>query len=361
MLERICKAQRIMDAACEKAGRRINIMEVCGTHTVSIFRNGIKSTLNPQIRLISGPGCPVCVTEASYIDTILKLAERPDVIIATYGDMMRVPGRDSSLEAARSKNRNVTIVLSAMDAVALAQSRPDKIVVFAAVGFETTTPATAVAVKEAKSLGLKNFAVYSAHKLVIPAMEALLGSRNVNIDAFLCPGHVSAIIGSDAYKPIVSKYGRPCVVAGFEPMQIIEGLAEICRIIADGRPEVTSIYSAAVMPSGNKTALALMEEYFRPADGYWRGVGLIPASSLVLRDEYCEFDALKRFGIAEVRTVERTPCRCGEVLCGLIDPPDCALFGNKCTPDHPVGPCMVSSEGSCAAWHKYSRPKGKKQ
>jgi hydrogenase expression/formation protein HypD len=361
MLERISKAQRIMDAACEKAGRRINVMEVCGTHTVAIFRNGIKSTLNPRLRLISGPGCPVCVTGASYIDTILKLAERPEVLIATYGDMMRVPGRGSSLEMARSKGRNVAIVLSAMDAVALAQSRPDQTVVFAAVGFETTTPATTVAVKEARSLGLKNFTVYSAHKLVVPAMEALLGSRNTNIDAFLCPGHVSAIIGSDAYKPVVSKYGRPCVVAGFEPIQIIEGLAEICRLLAEGKPEVTSLYSAAVTPGGNKAAMALMEKYLEPADGYWRGVGLIPASALVLRDEYRDFDALKRFGITEVHSEERTPCRCGEVLCGLIDPPDCALFGKDCTPDHPVGPCMVSSEGSCAAWYKYSRTKERKQ
>jgi hydrogenase expression/formation protein HypD len=357
MLERILKAQRTMDDACQKAGRRISIMEVCGTHTVSIFRSGIKSTLNPQIRLISGPGCPVCVTDASYIDTVLKLAERPDVLIATYGDMMRVPGKDSSLEATRARHNNVSVVLSTMDAVELAKKNPGKTVVFVAVGFETTTPATAVAVKEAKSLGLKNFTVYSAHKLVVPAMEALLSGRNTNIDAFLCPGHVSVIIGSDAYKPVVSKYGKPCVVAGFEPMQIIEGLAEICRILAKGTPEVTSVYHAAVTPHGNTTAWGIIQQYFRPSDGYWRGVGLIPASALVLKDEYAQFDTLKRFDVSEDRFMEHTHCRCGEVICGLIDPPDCAIFGAACTPDNPVGPCMVSSEGSCAAWYKYSRRK----
>jgi len=355
MLERIREAQLAMDEACKKMGRTVNIMEVCGTHTVSIFRNGIKSTLNPQIRLISGPGCPVCVTDSSYIDTALRLAGRRDVIIATYGDMMRVPGRDSSLEAARAKYNNVSIVLSATDAVDLAQRNPDRTVVFLAVGFETTTPATAVAVREAKALGLKNLTVYSAHKLVVPAMEALVAGRNSNIDAFLCPGHVSVIIGSDAYEPVASKYGKPCVVAGFEPLQIIEGLAEICRMLAAGQAEVRSIYDAAVTRAGNATARTVIDQCFKPVDGYWRGVGLIASSALALKEEYAQFDTLRRYQMTEDRAVEHTPCRCGEVLCGLIDPPQCALFGTTCTPDTPVGPCMVSSEGSCAAWYKYSR------
>ncbi len=357
MLDRILEAQRAIDAACNKVGRKLNIMEVCGTHTVAIFRSGIRSMLNPAVRLISGPGCPVCVTDASYIDTLLKLAERPDVIIATYGDMMRVPGRESSLEMMRARGKSITVVLSATDAVELAASRPEKTVVFAAVGFETTTPATAVAIREAAALGLSNFTVYSAHKLVVPAMKALLASRNSSIDAFLCPGHVSVIIGSDAYESIVTKYHRPCVVAGFEPVQIIEGLAQICRMLADSKPAVKSVYTAAVTAGGNKTAMSLMDEYFSPSDGYWRGVGLIPASTLVLKEKYSRFDALKRFEISESMSVEHTPCRCGEVLCGLIDPPECPLFGKSCTPDHPIGPCMVSSEGSCAAWYKYSRRK----
>jgi hydrogenase expression/formation protein HypD len=360
MLDRIKKAQDTIADASRTLGRRINIMEVCGTHTVAIFRHGIKSTLGPEIRLISGPGCPVCVTDSSYIDTVLRIAERPEVLVATYGDMMRVPGRESSLESIRSRRSNVTIVLSAMDAVELARRNPDKMVVFVAVGFETTAPATAVAVREAKSLGLTNFTIYSAHKLVVPAMDALLGSMNTNIDAFLCPGHVSVIIGSDAYKPIVKKYKKPCVVAGFEPLQMIEGLAEICRILSSGKPQVASVYQAAVTAQGNMTAWNIVQEYFRPADGYWRGVGLIQQSTLVLREEYEQFDTLKRLSVSESRSLEHTPCRCGEVLCGLIDPPDCALFGKQCTPDTPVGPCMVSSEGSCAAWYKYARV-GKKQ
>jgi hydrogenase expression/formation protein HypD len=357
MIDRIQKAQRTMEEACSRIGRRVNIMEVCGTHTVAIFRQGIKSTLDPAIRLISGPGCPVCVTDSSYIDTALRMAERPEVLIATYGDMMRVPGKESSLEAIRARSSNVTMVLSATDAVELARRNPDRMVVFVAVGFETTTPATAVAVKEAKALGLQNFLVYSAHKLVVPAMEALLGSMNTNIDAFLCPGHVSVIIGSDAYKPVVARFGKPCVVAGFEAVQIVEGLAEICRQLAAGKAEVSSVYNAAVTRAGNATAWAIVQDCFKPADGLWRGVGLIPASTLVLRDEYRQFDALTRLGMTESRVVEHTPCRCGEVLCGLIDPPQCVLFGNRCTPDTPVGPCMVSSEGSCAAWYKYSRRK----
>lgn len=355
MLDRISKAQETIEEAGHKLGRRINIMEVCGTHTVAIFRHGIKSTLGSHIRLISGPGCPVCVTDSSYIDTVLAIAERPEVLVATYGDMIRVPGKNSSLEAVRARRGNVTIVLSAVDAVELARRNPDKTVVFVAVGFETTTPATAVAVQEAKAQGITNFTIYSAHKLVVPAMDALLGTMNTSIDAFLCPGHVSVIIGSDAYTPVVTKYGKPCVVAGFEPLQIVEGLAEICRILASGKPQVASVYQAAVTPAGNATAWALVNKYFRPADGYWRGVGLIPQSTLVLRDEYDQFDTLKRLGVTESRAVEHTPCRCGEVLCGLIEPPQCVLFGNKCTPDTPVGPCMVSSEGSCAAWYKYAR------
>lgn len=355
MLDRINKAQSTIAAASRKLGRPVNIMEVCGTHTVAIFRHGIKTPLGEYIKLISGPGCPVCVTDSSYIDTVIGIAQRPDVLIATYGDMIRVPGRDSSLEEIRASRGNVNIVLSAMDAVRLAAANPDKTVVFVAVGFETTTPATAVAIKEAKSRGLTNFTAYSAHKLVIPAMDALLGNMNPNIDAFLCPGHVSVIIGSDAYKPIVAKYQRPCVVAGFEPMQIVDGLAEICQIILNEKPQVSSVYQAAVKPAGNTTAWDLVQTYFRPADGYWRGVGLIPQSTLVLRDEYAEFDTLSRLNITESRATEHTACRCGEVLCGLIDPPQCALFGKKCTPDTPVGPCMVSSEGSCAAWYKYAR------
>jgi hydrogenase expression/formation protein HypD len=353
MLERIEKARKTIAAACEKIDRPVHIMEVCGTHTVSIFRNGIRSLLPDNLKLLSGPGCPVCVTDQGYIDIILNLAQRDDCLIATYGDMMRVPGKAGSLETVH--RGNVKVVLSTDDAVALAKNHPDKTVVFAAVGFETTTPATAVAIADAAKDGIENFCIFSSHKLVVPAMMALLGAKNDKIDAFLCPGHVSVVLGSDAYKPVVEKFKRPCVVAGFEAAQIMEGLARICEQLADQTPAVDSVYGAAVTPQGNKTAQEIISKMFEPYNGPWRGLGIIPAGTLKLRDEYKQYDALHRFGCKEVPTEELNGCRCGEVLCGLIEPMECALFGKKCTPDTPVGPCMVSSEGACSAWYKYGR------
>lgn len=360
MLERIYKAQKLMDSACQTLGGRISIMEVCGTHTVSIFRSGIRTTLPKGLKLLSGPGCPVCVTDQGYIDTVLELARRDDCIIATYGDMIRVPGKSGSLETKQS-GANIKVVLSSEDALQLAKDNPDKIVVLIAVGFETTAPSTAVVVKEAAEQGIKNFCVFSGHKLVIPAMRALLTKINNNIDAFLCPGHVSVIIGSGAFGEIVSDFSKPCVVAGFEPMQIIEGLAEICRQLSRGQAELKSIYSAVVTEKGNERAKEILAEVFEPSDGYWRGLGKIDKSTLRLRDKYERFDALKRFGITETPVEDTSGCRCGEVLCGLIEPHECSLFSKSCTPDAPVGPCMVSSEGTCAAWYKYGRRRRREQ
>ena len=354
MLARICKAQGLMDSACNKLGRQINIMEVCGTHTVAIFRNGIRATLPKDLKLLSGPGCPVCVTDQGFIDVTMELAGRDDCIIATYGDMLRVPGKDGSLETKHHKN-NVKVVLSSEDALELARKNPDKTVVFIAVGFETTTPSTAVVVAEAYKENIKNFCILSGHKLVIPAMDALLSGMNNKIDAFLCPGHVSVIIGSGAYKPIVDDYKRPCVVAGFEPMQIIEGIAEICQQLIDGKAGIGCLYDAVVTEEGNTTAQKIVDEYFEPADGCWRGLGEISQSTLKLKPKYAEFDAMERFSIKEIPVEESGGCRCGEVLCGLIEPTECGMFGSKCTPDTPVGPCMVSTEGACAAWYKYGR------
>ncbi len=326
MLERIRKSQLLMDAAYEALGRQINIMEVCGTHTVAIFRNGIRATLPKQIKLLSGPGCPVCVTEQKYIDILLDLADRPECLIATYGDMVRVPGKRGSLET-RQPAGKVRIVLSSEDALQLAKDNPDKVVVFAAVGFETTAPATAVVVKQAANENIDNFCILSNHKLVVPAMRALLADTNNKIDAFLCPGHVSVIIGYGAFREIVEQFSRPCVVAGFEPMQIIEGLAEICRQLTEGKAEVKSIYTAVVTEQGNKRAQDIIAECFEPADGYWRGLGKIEKSTLKLKDNFSRFDAMQRFGITETPAEETTGCRCGEVLCGLIEPPACKLFG----------------------------------
>ncbi len=356
MLDRINKAQNDINTACQTLGRQINIMEVCGTHTVSIFRNGIRSILPKNLKLLSGPGCPVCVTNQGYIDVVLQLADRDDCIIATYGDMIRVPGKEGSLETKQAK-ANIKVVLSSEDALQLAKENPGKTVVFVAVGFETTTPATAVVVKEATAGAIDNFCILSGHKLVIPAMRALLSEKNDNINAFLCPGHVSAIIGYGAFAEIVEEFDRPCVVAGFEPVQIIEGLCEICRQLSTGKAELKSMYSAVVTEKGNIAAQKIIDECFEPVDGYWRGVGKIPKSTLKLKDKYGQFDAYKRFDISEEQSEEIKGCRCGEVLCGLIEPPECGLFGASCTPQEPVGPCMVSSEGACAAWFKYGREK----
>jgi hydrogenase expression/formation protein HypD len=352
MLERIQKAQRTIKAACVACDRQIQVMEVCGTHTVSIFRHGVRSLLPANFKLLSGPGCPVCVTDQGYMDWALELAERDDVIIATYGDMIRVPGRNGSLETRRA-DTHVRIVLSADDALQLAVDHPEKTVVFLAVGFETTTPATGVVVRDAVQRGIKNFCVLCGHKLVVPAMQALLSSKNDKIDAFLCPGHVSVIIGVDAYRDVVTGFGRPCVVAGFEAVQIMEGLAEICVQLQKGEPRLGSVYGAVVTRQGNAMAQEIMETFFDITDGPWRGLGVIPAGSLELKSEYDALNAVKRF---DLREPDRTPpagCRCGEILCGLLDPPQCGLFGKACTPEDPVGPCMVSSEGACAAWYKY--------
>jgi len=343
-----------MTSTCEALGRQINIMEVCGTHTVSIFRNGIRSILPKDLRLLSGPGCPVCVTSQGYIDIVLQLADRDDCIIATYGDMIRVPGKTGSLETIQAK-ADVKVVLSSEDALQLARDNPEKTVIFIAVGFETTAPATAVVVKEAAAESIENFTILSGHKLVVPAMRALLGGKNHNIDAFLCPGHVSAIIGSGAFNRIVDEFKRPCVVAGFEPLQIIEALAEICRQLSAGNAELKSMYDAVVTEQGNTVAQKIIADCFKPVDGYWRGLGKIEKSTLELKNQFCLFDAFKRFNITEAPGEEMGGCRCGEVLCGLIEPPECSLFGKKCTPQKPVGPCMVSSEGACAAWFKYGR------
>ncbi|MBN2270153.1 MAG: hydrogenase formation protein HypD [Sedimentisphaerales bacterium] len=354
MREKILEAQRFMNAACKKLGRRINVMEVCGTHTVAIFRSGIKSVLPERVKLLSGPGCPVCVTDQGYIDAVLQLADRDDCMIATYGDMIRVPGKGGSLETRQSKAA-VKVVLSSEDALQLARDNPDKKIIFVAVGFETTTPATAVAVKEAAGQGIDNFYILSGHKLVVPAMRALLSAKNNNIDAFLCPGHVSVITGYGVFREIVEDFNRPCVVAGFEAVQIIEGLAEICSQLAAGKLELKSMYPAVVTEQGNTAAQEIVAECFEPADGYWRGLGKIEKSTLRLKEKYGKFDALRQFSITETPVKEATGCRCGEVLCGLIDPPQCGLFATSCTPDDPVGACMVSTEGACAAWFKYAR------
>jgi len=331
------------------------LMEICGTHTVSLFRSGVKSLMPTNVRLISGPGCPVCVTSCGYLDTACELASRKDVIVATYGDMVRVPGRTDSLEAARGRGASVEVIYSARDAVKLARENPSRNVVFLAVGFETTTPATAAAVLEADAAGLENFFILPGHKILLPAMEMLLSAGDVPIDGFLCPGHVSVILGAAAYEPIVRNHHRPCVVVGFEPANMLDGILRLIRQVAADEAKVENAYGVAVSEGGNEPARRMIEQVFIPAATEWRAMGSIPDSGLALREPYARFDARAKFGVEFGPDYEPPGCRCGEVIQGKLEPDRCPLFGVKCTPTDPVGPCMVSSEGTCAAWYKYNR------
>jgi len=337
-----------------RGGRGVRIMEVCGTHTVNIARAGLRKVLPERLGLLSGPGCPVCVTAQGYVDAALALARRDGLTVATYGDMVRVPGAGGSLEEARAGGADVEVVYSADQAVELARRSPGREVVFLAVGFETTAPATALAVRRAGREGVGNFSVLTAHKLILPAMRALLAGGDVRVDAFLCPGHVSVVLGWRAYEPIAREFARPCVVAGFDPHQVLAGVAAILDQLAAGRAEAASVYPP-VAPGGNAPAQRLLEEVFVPAPAEWRGLGTIPASGLALREEHAAFDAARRFGVVEPTSPEPPGCRCGEVICGRCAPAQCDLFARRCTPRRPVGPCMVSSEGACAAAYKYER------
>ncbi|HOA75713.1 MAG TPA: hydrogenase formation protein HypD [Phycisphaerae bacterium] len=334
-------------------GRRLQIMEICGTHTVSLFRTGVKSLLPESLKLVSGPGCPVCVTSQGYIDAACELASRPDVTICTYGDMVRVPGRTGSLERQRASGASVVVIYSARDAVRFAAEHPDRQVVMLGVGFETTAPATAAAVLEAEAKGLTNFTVLPGHKLVIPAMAALLSAGDVPIDGFLCPGHVSIVIGAKAYQPIVDVHRRPCVVAGFEPENMLLGILHIVEQISRSEARLENVYPVAVTHEGNAVARQWLDRVFEPGPTVWRAMGTIADSGLVLRDVYRRYDALERFGLTIGADYDPPGCRCGEVIQGKVEPVECTLFGRACTPTRPVGPCMVSSEGTCAAWFKY--------
>ena len=341
-------------AACASRDE-VRLMEVCGTHTVNLFRSGIKSLLPNTIRLISGPGCPVCVTSQAYLDAACDLAARPDVTIYTYGDMLRVPGRNGSLAQQRGRGARVAVVYSVRDALRHARANPDCKGVFLAVGFETTAPATAAAILEAENTGVDNFFILPGHKRIIPAMKALLADGEVPIDGFLCPGHVSVVIGADAYRPIAEQYNKPCVVTGFEPRQMLEGILHLVRQIGRGEARVENVYGAVVTDNGNLVARQCVEKVFAAAPAVWRAMGTLPDSGLELRPRYQRFDALKHFSLVLGPDTSPPDCICGEVIQGKASPPDCPLFGTACTPVKPVGPCMVSSEGSCAAWYKYRR------
>jgi len=331
----------------------VKLMEICGTHTVAIFRCGLRQLLPPSIRLISGPGCPVCVTADEDIDRIIWLARQRDTIVTTFGDLMRVPGSSTSLHMERSEGADVRMVYASLDALQIAKTNPDREVVFMGIGFETTAPTVAAAVRMAAAGGLKNFSVFSAHKLLPPAMRALLEAEELSLNGFLCPGHVSTVIGAVAYEEVVNRYHIPCVVTGFEPLDILQGISMLVEQIDSGKAQVLNEYKRAVSYGGNAAARRLMDEVFRPVDATWRGLGVIPQSGLGFREEWESFDAAKRFHMPEIRVKEHPGCRCGEVLRGIMTPPECGLFRVVCTPQNPKGPCMVSSEGTCGAYHRY--------
>jgi hydrogenase expression/formation protein HypD len=347
------KSLRRLTIAAKALSRPVKFMEVCGTHTMSAFRCGLHSLMPRNVTLLSGPGCPVCVTSQGDIDQLIELARDRDVTLCTYGDMLRVIGSEGSLEQCRAEGADVRVVYSSLDAVKLAAENPQREVVFAAVGFETTTPASAAAVIEASRLGLQNFSILASHKLIIPAMRALLESGDVQVDGFLCPGHVAVIIGAAVFEPIVEKYHSPCVIAGFEGPQIAAALARLTELVVEGRAELENLYSQAVTEEGNLAAQAIIKEVFTPADWQWRGLGKLKSSGLTLRFAYARYDARTRFNLGSPTGRENPGCRCGDVITGRATPIDCKLFATACTPVRALGPCMVSSEGTCQAWFKY--------
>jgi hydrogenase expression/formation protein HypD len=348
-------AHRILDEIRAATTRPWAIMEVCGGQTHSIIRNGVDQLLPKEIELIHGPGCPVCVTPLEVIDKALAIAALPEVTFCSFGDMLRVPGTDKDLFSVKSEGGDVRIVYSPLDAVQIARENPDRQVVFFGIGFETTAPANAMALFQAKREGLENFSMLVSHVLVPPALEAILSSPDNRVQAFLAAGHVCSVMGTWQYGPIVEKYHVPIVVTGFEPLDVLEGIRRAVLQLEEGRAEVENAYARAVAPKGNEPAQALLESVFEVSDRAWRGIGEIPHSGWSLSPAYKQFDAAVRFSVEGIKTQESTVCRSGEVLQGLIKPNQCPAFGKECTPRKPLGATMVSSEGACAAYYLYGR------
>ncbi len=331
------------------------IMEICGGQTHSIARYGLEDLLPPQISLVHGPGCPVCVTPVEVIDKAVEIAGKPDIIFCSFGDMMRVPGTGKDLLSVKANGGQVKLVYSPLDAVKIAKQNPDKQVVFFAVGFETTAPANAMAVVQAKALGLKNFSLLVSHVLVPPAMEAILSSPENRVQGYLAAGHVCTIMGWEQYPPIAEKYKVPIVVTGFEPLDILQGTYMCVKQLEEGRHEVENQYARSVLKEGNLEALKVIKEVFQVVNKKWRGIGEIPKSGWALNDEYRFFDAEERFGVAHVTAEESTECISGQILLGIKKPAQCPAFGTRCTPEHPLGAPMVSTEGACSAYYRYRR------
>jgi hydrogenase expression/formation protein HypD len=351
---------RLVRVAASEVGRLVDpardyrLMEVCGGHTFAIYRHGIKSLLPPNLELIHGPGCPVCVLPMGRIDDGLAIAEQPGVIFTAFGDMMRVPGTRGSPLEYQARGVDVRMVYSPLDALKLARENPDQEVVFFAIGFETTAPATALTLMRARALGVRNFSVFCNHVLIVPAIRAILDSPDMRLDAFIGPGHVSTIIGCRPYEFIPRDYGKPIVVSGFEPLDLLQSTIMILRQLREGRAEVENQYGRVVPPDGNRPALAALAEVFELRPYFeWRGLGFISRSALRIAPAYADWDAERRFAVPGVRVTDPKAAQCGEVLKGVLKPHQCKLFGRECTPEHPVGALMVSSEGACAAHYHY--------
>ncbi|WP_010631944.1 hydrogenase formation protein HypD [Sporolactobacillus vineae] len=347
----------LADRCREKTGTVPAFMEVCGSHTMALAKTGVKLILQGHVNLISGPGCPVCVTDQKQIDAMIEVAESDDRIVCTFGDMMRVPGSKRTLMSAKTEGRDVRIVYSPIDAVKIAEENPDREVVFLGVGFETTVPVLAAAIQLAAQKQLKNFSMWATTKLVRPVLRTLLTVKKVKINGFLLPGHVSIVLGGNAYQFLVDDFRMPGVISGFEPVEMLSAIYKLLKMVYEDKPEIMNNYKSVVRSKGNPVAQKLMNEFFQPCDEAWRGIGVIPQSGLRIRDKYAAFDARKKFSI-EVGEPKKTLCRCGDMICGLASPEQCLLFGKACTPLHPVGPCMVSTEGSCAAHYAYMRKEG---
>lgn len=339
------------------AGRpKIRIMEVCGGHTHAIYRHGLEDLLPPEVELVHGPGCPVCVIPAGRLDDAIAIAHTDGVTLATYGDMLRVPGGCGSLLEAKARGADVRMVYSPLDALALARREPGRHVCFFAVGFETTAPATALTLLRARAEQVENFSVFANHVLIEPPLRAILATPGLQVDAFIGPGHVSSVIGTDAYRFIAQEYGRPVVVSAFEPVDLLQSVAMILRQRAEGRCEVENQYTRVVRAAGNPRAIAAIAETMEPREDFeWRGLGVLPASGLQLRPAFAAWDAERIFTVPGLRIEDPEACRCGEVLTGQIKPWECGVFGTGCTPEKPMGTCMVSSEGACAAFYEYGR------
>ncbi len=343
-------AEQIIKELKEYDGPTVKIMEVCGTHTASIFKSGIRSLISPRIKLISGPGCPVCVTPAAYIDRCIEYARKGNHVLVTFGDMMKVPGLRGSLSQSRGEGARVELMYSPMEVVEKARRNPQTTYVIAGVGFETTVPAYALTLEEAAGKGVKNIRLLTALKTVMPALKWICENENA-IDAFLCPGHVSVIIGSAAYEQLAVEYGKPFVVAGFEPEHILTGIYDIIRQLeSKQKPLVHNLYKNAVREEGNKKALDIINRFFEPGAAMWRGLGMIPDSGFYLRPEYEAYDGGSRGLDQDIQLPEA--CRCGDVIIGRINPDQCSMFGKSCNPMNPYGPCMVSSEGACGIWYR---------